>query len=280
VHAYLRALVAFVEERPGLPRLLFYDASGGNQSGFHHPLRELVRLQGIFVSALLQEAKAAGTLPSTLDEKQAGLAFVSFIQGSLLQWLQSERQLSLEGLVESAHSIWRAGVGQGVPALNRLFPSQEKQSVPHLGQLDVRPGLAEKREPLADILRALDEIAEDGLLEVLVPFKPLPLLQLLEQRGVRTQLEQLEPHLFRLWALKRESSALLDLRQREAPEPLECVLLAVQELGPGESLCAAVPRLPRLLFPQLKRRGLVWEVHESVDGCALLWLQAPVAHGA
>jgi hypothetical protein len=60
-----------------------------------------------------------------------------------------------------------------------------------------------------------------------------------------------------------------DLRELPPPEPMEAVLTSTVNGGP---YLARLPRYPRLLEEQLRRRGLRWEILELVDGSALLWV--------
>ena len=68
---------------------------------------------------------------------------------------------------------------------------------------------------------------------------------------------------------------ILDLRDLEAPEPLERILEASARLAPGTSLLAHTPRYPRLLFPHLEQRSLEWKAREQRDGSALVWIRKP-----
>ncbi len=52
--------------------------------------------------------------------------------------------------------------------------------------VDVRPMLAEGREPIADVLAAAEQIPSGGGLIILAPFNPAPLRGLLHQRGFAT----------------------------------------------------------------------------------------------
>ncbi len=70
--------------------------------------------------------------------------------------------------------------------------------------------------------------------------------------------------------LGNKKPEIVDLRNLEAPEPMEKVLLACSDLGAGEFYLARVPCVPNLLFPHLKSRGLRWWVHEEADQSALL----------
>jgi hypothetical protein len=66
---------------------------------------------------------------------------------------------------------------------------------------------------------------------------------------------------------------IVDLRDLEAPEPMEKVLLACSQLVDGEFFLAHLPRVPAMLFPHLETRGLNWWVHEEEDHSALLLIR-------
>jgi len=69
---------------------------------------------------------------------------------------------------------------------------------------------------------------------------------------------------------------VLDLRDLEAPEPLQRILEACAALAPGASLAARTPRYPEMLLPQLERRGLAWRVVEEPDGSGLVRVRRPL----
>ena len=49
--------------------------------------------------------------------------------------------------------------------------------------VDVRDDLREGREPFARLMKAVNELAPDHVLHVRAPFAPLPLIELLSERG-------------------------------------------------------------------------------------------------
>jgi len=63
---------------------------------------------------------------------------------------------------------------------------------------------------------------------------------------------------------------IVDLRELEAPGPMEQVLLACSKLDAGDFFMARLPRVPTMLFPHLESRGLSWWVHEEADQSGLL----------
>jgi Uncharacterized conserved protein (DUF2249) len=49
--------------------------------------------------------------------------------------------------------------------------------------VDVRDDLREGREPFARLMKAVDDLEPDQVLQVRAPFAPLPLIELLSERG-------------------------------------------------------------------------------------------------
>lgn len=66
-----------------------------------------------------------------------------------------------------------------------------------------------------------------------------------------------------------------DLRNLEAPEPMETILLACTHMPAGTHYLAHLPHVPNPLFPHLETRGLEWKAFAEPDGSALLliWRQ-------
>jgi hypothetical protein len=66
---------------------------------------------------------------------------------------------------------------------------------------------------------------------------------------------------------------IIDLRDLEAPEPMEKILLACAQLGPDDHYLAHLPHVPGPLFPHLETRGLAWQIHEEADGSVLILIR-------
>ena len=67
-----------------------------------------------------------------------------------------------------------------------------------------------------------------------------------------------------------EIPQIVDLRELEAPGPMETILMACAQLKPDEKYLAQLPHVPNPLFPHLETRGMQWQVFEQADGSALL----------
>ncbi|MGK2964331.1 MAG: DUF2249 domain-containing protein [Tepidiformaceae bacterium] len=57
----------------------------------------------------------------------------------------------------------------------------------------------------------------------------------------------------------------VDNRGLEPPEPMVRILNALRDLQPEGELVALMDREPMLLYPELERRGCVWEFVEDTD---------------
>jgi hypothetical protein len=66
---------------------------------------------------------------------------------------------------------------------------------------------------------------------------------------------------------------IVDLRELEAPEPMETILMASTQLKSGDVYVAHLPHVPTPLFPHLEARGLDWQVFEETDGSALVLIR-------
>lgn len=62
--------------------------------------------------------------------------------------------------------------------------------------LDVRPMLADGKEPFGTIMKAIDGLPDDGVLELTAPFDPIPLYAVLGDRGFQHHTEQRGPSEF------------------------------------------------------------------------------------
>ncbi|HJL53244.1 MAG TPA: DUF2249 domain-containing protein [Arenicellales bacterium] len=137
-------------------------------------------------------------------------------------------------------------------------------------QLDVRLLLEQGHDPLLDILHMLDRLTPDGLLVLTTPFRPDPLITLLEERGYRLNPVELDPNHWQVEILPSAAPEITDYRDLPAPEPLEKILTEVAQLPIDGVLLARVPHVPGLLFPMLEKHKLAWSVLEESDGSAII----------
>lgn len=264
------AILRFASENPGLPRLMFQDAGAGTP--FRAALAHLMAMQQALFGVLVQRAQRSGAIPASVDPAAAGPALLAVVQGSLVQGLivgEGADRVARAGL-----RLWWAGVravAESASEAERVaLPPPPVPSGPPLVRLDVRPLIAGGTDPLAAVLAAIDGLPSPGVLEIVAPFRPAPLIALLSARGYAVDVDGDRG----VWRVLVRSAALpapLDLRDLPAPEPFEAILVASAGLPPGASLLARTPRLPSLLLPHLVARGLsAWAVGDDDDGLLLV----------
>lgn len=61
----------------------------------------------------------------------------------------------------------------------------------------------------------------------------------------------------------------IDNRGLTPPEPMVRILAGLAKLADGDELVALMDREPRMLFPELERRGYTWDFAGDRDGGVL-----------
>jgi len=283
IELLLRGLFEYVTRSPGVPRLLFYNATTLEAARYHAPLKHLIAMQRALIAELLRQGQARGEFVPQVDPTQAADLLVALIQGKLLQWLLASPRGSLNDDAPTILAFWLAALRAGEPKTTAQMPivptvvSQNSAREPDeaIVELDVRPILESGNDPLEAILATLNTLAEDGVLKLVAPFQPRPLLALLAKRGYRVSCHQVEPKHWQVEVLGTDTPEIEDYRELEAPEPLEKVLQRVEHLASGNAFVARVPRVPKLLLPHLEKRGLGWQVFEEPDQTALIHIRRP-----
>lgn len=269
VEGVVLGVLEYVGHTPGIPRLLFQDTAG-LEGDFREPLLALASAQRALLGGLVRGAVRQGQVPP-VDPEGAARLLLAGIQGVVLQWQLEGRRGDLREEGERLLRFWLAGLSQGEPA-PRALPCAP-QPPARLLHLDLRPLLARGEEPFGEVMQAVDRLAPDGVLALLAPFRPVPLLGVLRSRGLTVEDELLEGGIWRVQARGPQAPELLDLRGLEPPEPMVAVLERAATLAPGGLLLARMPRVPRLLWPRLEERGLRGSCEEQPDGTALLCVE-------
>lgn len=283
--ALAHGLFAYIERRPGLPRLLFADV-GPSPAGtaVRDGLRRLVGTQHALVTEIVRDGITDGALRADLHPSRAAAYFIGLLQAGVLQWELDGRTRALGDDVAPLVRFWLSGAGAR-PGADRDAMQHRARSVHDdendfnrvsgplgvLRTLDVRPILASGADPLEEILAALDANGPTGVLCLTAPFRPAPLIGLLAGRGHEVVAWEGPAGTWSIDVVVGGAPGLVDLSELPAPEPLERVLQATARLAEGEVFVARTPRVPRLLLQRLAERpGLRTEVHEHPDGSATL----------
>jgi|ETNmetMinimDraft_26_1059896.scaffolds.fasta_scaffold67086_1 TusA-related sulfurtransferase len=128
----------------------------------------------------------------------------------------------------------------------------------------------------SELRSALEALSKDGVLVLRLARTPEAWTRLLEKTELRIQPGTRGGGECTLAIQKLGAPEIIDLRDLEAPEPLERILLEAAALIPGEVLLVRTPRMPRMLFPQLDKRNLEWEALEECDESGLIWVRRPI----
>ncbi len=272
-----RALLAFAEREPALPRLLFATATP-SAGKVREALQHIVAMQVSLVAELVRQGQRVGEFDPALDPAAAATLYVGMLQGLILRWELSARRESLPGGFTSVFGLWLRGVEAGrkgsraparPPSAEVASGAATKRSRA-LALLDVRPIITGGQDPLRAILSAVEALPPSGMLVLDAPFRPAPLLALLSRRGHGVAATEVEAGHWIVEVVVGGAPPVEDLRDLEPPEPMERVLAASEALRPGGIYLARLPRIPRLLLPHLRERELRFEVLERADGAAVL----------
>lgn len=128
----------------------------------------------------------------TTLERAAGIA------GLDVRTLVRELRTAAGQPVEESEAV--AGAGPGKPAEPR--PAWTKP--PPTTRIDADALLDAGETPLAKVLEAARALGDDELLEVTARFRPLPLVEALEQQRFRTHVEPLDGGRFGLYVSRRD----------------------------------------------------------------------------
>lgn len=160
-------------------------------------------------------------------------------------------------------------------------------------ELDVRPLLAQGREPFSTIMEAVDDLALGEELALRSPFDPAPLHRVLGERGFVHNVRELGPGDFETVyrrsgdvgtarassppdsppaAAREDAHIVVDVRGMVPPQPLELTLAALDTLSDGQRLLQINDRVPVFLLPLLDERGFSYAIDEDERGTlVVIW---------
>jgi uncharacterized protein (DUF2249 family) len=156
--------------------------------------------------------------------------------------------------------------------------------------LDVRADLRAGREPLSKIMSAVAGLQPEEQLQLVAPFKPVPLFHVLGKQGFTHSARALESGDWEVLFTRESRSETrqsaparppcslapshiataslveVDARGLEPPQPLVKILESLASLPDTATLQARTDRRPMHLYPQLEERGYRAETKEESDG--------------
>lgn len=278
LRALASTILGHVEGNPGLPRLIFGQAANDGDA-VSQAIRHIVAMQRAAVQEFFMQGQREGDLSRAAPPQRAASLYTGMIQGTVLQWQMAGRPAGLADEAGPLVDMWLEGVAAGPDAAICDAETREgasaappASSTTTIEELDVRPIIARGQDPLETILAALELLARGSVLLVEAPFRPAPLLVLLDQRGHGVQADPL-PDGGWIVEIVVGKVPVADLRELETPEPLERVLEATSRIKSGEIYLARLPRFPRMLIPHLEERELSYELLDRGARGALLLIR-------
>lgn len=160
-----------------------------------------------------------------------------------------------------------------------------------LMRLDVREDIRRGKEPFARIMASVSQLQPNQVFVLRAPFEPLPLYDVLGERGFAHWAEARAADDWSVWLWREESPSgraerrnakaarVIDVRGLEPPLPMVRILEALDSLPPGQPLVVTHERRPMLLYPQLEERGfghLTDELGPS-EFRITIWREGPAA---
>lgn len=164
-------------------------------------------------------------------------------------------------------------------------------------ELDVRPVLAMKQDPLKSILNSISSLNQDECLKIINTFEPIPLIRLLSKKGFGYYTERPDPETVITWFVRTaigktdletapEDSIIcstdeefertvksfspdklhtIDVRELEMPLPMISILEHLQKMQSDEALFVYHKKVPVFLLPELKERGFKYFIQDTAE---------------
>lgn len=171
-------------------------------------------------------------------------------------------------------------------------------------ELDVRPILAQKEDPIKLILQTIRSLSDEHTLKLIAPFEPIPLIHMLSGKGYAHEVQQegervvtyfwKDPNAARSQTMPADTQTItggtdfesialqykdrlrtIDVRNLEMPQPMIMILESLQEMQDDEALFVYHKKLPVYLLPHLQERGYEHSTQPTEDGKMNLIIYKP-----
>ena len=180
-----------------------------------------------------------------------------------------------------------------VPAANSLEFTKNLKVI----ELDVRPVLALKQDPLKSILNSISSLNQDECLKIINTFEPVPLISMLSKKGFGYYTERPDPETVITWFVRtatgktdlesvplspirraadeefermvksfsQDKLITIDVRELEMPLPMISILEQLKKMQSDEALFVYHKKVPVFLLPELKERGFKFFIQDTAD---------------
>lgn len=197
------------------------------------------------------------------------------------------------------------GMSVQIPPSNKSEPIETNELPFELIQdkivpLDVRPTIERGADPFSDIMAKIKDLQPDQILKVINVFEPIPLMNVLGNKGFASFTEKVNNNEFHTFFKKTGSEKKpdtyeiglpildnfdskmldfgsnlmeIDVRDLEMPEPMTKILETLSILPENHVLFVHHKKVPQFLLPELKSRHFHWLTKDIEEGYVqlLIW---------
>ncbi|MDP2030097.1 MAG: TetR/AcrR family transcriptional regulator [Thiobacillus sp.] len=93
--AVIRAHLNFIQQQPGIPRLLFSEELQSGDPMFRDRMNELVQFFLQFIASLISAAQGQGEIRSDIVPQQNACILIAAVQGLAFRWILSDQRFEL-----------------------------------------------------------------------------------------------------------------------------------------------------------------------------------------
>ena len=178
-----------------------------------------------------------------------------------------------------------------IPAKTKEDTTTPKRVSSQIVTLDVRPSIASGADPFKEIMSAIKKLKEEQTLKIINVFEPIPLINILKEKGYKTWTDEISLNEYHTYFLKETSASHqeivaempisegsfeeklvsfggnlkeIDVRLLEMPEPMVTILKEIETLPDEHVLFVHHKKVPQFLLPELKSRGFAW-MHKDIE---------------
>ncbi len=111
LEAMFMSHVGFVSDHPGVPRMMFGELQRAEATPAKRTVQTLIQRYGERLHRLIEQGKACGELPASLDNEAAATLFIGTIQGLVMQSLLAGDITRIRLDAPRVFAIYRRGIG-------------------------------------------------------------------------------------------------------------------------------------------------------------------------
>lgn len=111
MEAMFMSHIEFVAEHPGVPRMIFGELQRAESTPAKRMVQTLIQRYGERLHRLIEDGKACGEVPSSVDSEAAAILFIGVIQGLVMQSLLAGDVARLRRDAPSVFAVYRRGIG-------------------------------------------------------------------------------------------------------------------------------------------------------------------------